>query len=159
MKALVAYFSASDRKVTKGVATLLAETIGADIFEIEPKVPYTFADLNWRDSSSRSSIEMNDKSCRPEMAAAAPDVTDYGVIFVGFPVWWYREPSIIDTFIESCDMEGKIIVPFATSGMSGIGDSWKTIQDVAPGARVVPGKRFDRRVSSSELKDWAEEWV
>ncbi|MBQ7547102.1 MAG: NAD(P)H-dependent oxidoreductase [Clostridia bacterium] len=153
MKKLVAYFSASG--VTKAVAQKLAQAANADLFEIVPKQIYTNADLNWRDKHSRSSVEMNDRACRPAMAAA-PDVSGYDVIFVGFPVWWYREPSIIDTFMESADFTGKTVVPFCTSGGSGLGDAATNMHTLSPGAKVYDGKRFSASVSADELKKWAE---
>ena len=156
-KALVAYFSASG--VTAGMAKKLAEGIGADLFEIKPEIPYTNADLDWQNSKSRSSVEMNDRSSRPAVAEKKENMADYDVVFVGFPVWWYREPSIIDTFMQQYDFSGKTVVPFATSGMSGIGDSGKNMQALAPGAKVAGGKRFASRVSAGELADWAKEWL
>ena len=131
--------------------------MNADLFEIVPQQIYTNADLNWRDKHSRSSVEMNDRTCRPAMAAA-PDVSGYDVIFVGFPVWWYREPSIIDTFMESTDFTGKTVVPFCTSGGSGLGDAAKNIQALAQGAKVPNGKRFSASASSDELKQWVEQF-
>ena len=154
-KILVAYFSASG--VTAKVAEKMAKAAGADLFEIAPSQPYTKADLNWMDKRSRSTLEMKDRSCRPAMAAK-PDVSGYDVILVGFPVWWYREPSIIDTFMESADFTGKTVVPFCTSGGSGLGDSAKNLQALAPGARVLEGKRFSASASSDELKKWAEQF-
>ena len=154
-KILVAYFSASG--VTKKVAEKMAKAADADLFEIAPEVPYTKADLNWMSKKSRSSIEMKDRSCRPAMAAK-PDVSRYDVILVGFPVWWYREPSIIDTFMESADLTGKTVVPFCTSGGSGLGDSAQNMQSLAPGAKVLDGKRFSSSASSDELKKWAEQF-
>ena len=155
MKKLVAFFSASG--VTKAVAQKLAQAANADLFEIVPQQIYTNADLNWRDKHSRSSVEMNDRACRPAMAAA-PDVSGYDVIFVGFPVWWYREPSIIDTFMESTDFTGKTVVPFCTSGGSGLGDAAKNMQALAQGAKVPNGIRFSASASSDELKQWAEQF-
>lgn len=154
-KILVAYFSASG--VTKGVAENMAKAVGADLFEIVPEQPYTDADLNWMDKQSRSTLEMRDRNCRPAMAAK-PDVTGYDVILVGFPVWWYREPSIIDTFMESADFTGKTVVPFCTSGGSGLGDSAKNMQELAPGAKVLDGKRFSSSAPADELKMWAEQF-
>ena len=154
-KVLVAYFSASG--VTKTVAEKMARATGADLFEIAPVKPYTRADLNWRDKNSRSSVEMNDRDCRPAMAEK-PDVSAYDIILVGFPVWWYREPSIIDTFMESADFTGKTIMPFCTSGGSGLGDSAKNIQSLAPGANVLDGKRFSSSASADELKKWTEQF-
>lgn len=156
-KALVAYFSASG--VTKKLAGSLAEGIGADLFEITPKTPYTKADLNWQDSKSRSSVEMNDRSSRPAIGSSVDDMSQYDVVFVGFPVWWYREPSIIDTFMEQYDFSGKTVIPFATSGMSGIGDSGNNMQVLAPGAKVEKGNRFPASTSAEELADWASKWL
>ena len=152
---LVAYFSASG--VTKKVAENMSSAAGADLFEIKPQQPYTKADLNWMDKKSRSTLEMNDRSCRPAMEGK-PDVSGYDVILVGFPVWWYREPSIIDTFIESADFTGKIVVPFCTSGGSGLGDSANNIKFLAPGANVLDGKRFSASASFDELKSWAQQF-
>lgn len=154
-KVLVAYFSATG--VTKKVAERLAKVTKADLFEIKPAKPYTDADLNWMDEQSRSSVEMKDKSCRPEMASKLKDIGKYEVVFVGFPVWWYREPSIIDTFIEAYDFSGKTIVPFATSGGSPIGDSWENIQELAPNAKVFRGKCFPANSAEDSLKTWAAE--
>ncbi len=151
-KTLVAYFSASG--VTARLAHNLAEAIGAEVFEIVPKQPYTKADLNWMDKKSRSTLEMKDSSCRPEIAESK-DVSSYSTIFVGFPVWWYREPSIIDTFMESADFTGKTVVPFCTSGGSGLGDSAANMQRLAKGARVLDGRRFSPSASADELRSWA----
>lgn len=153
-KKLVAYFSASG--VTAKVAGKLAEAVGAQIYEIRPEVPYTNADLNWQDKKSRSSIEMDDKSCRPQMADQSADVAAAEVVYIGFPVWWYREPSIIDTFLEAYDFSGKKIVPFCTSGSSGIGDTAKRMQEIAGNGVVLEGKRFPSDVSVDELKTWAD---
>ena len=151
-KKLVAYFSASG--VTAKVAEKLAKVTGADLFEIKPEVPYTKADLNWMSKKSRSSVEMSDQSCRPAIATKVDNMADYDVVFVGFPVWWYREPSIIDTFMEAYDFSGKTVVPFCTSGSSGIGDSGDNMQALAPGAKVAIGERFKGRVSEDELAAW-----
>ena len=156
-KALVAYFSAEG--TTKRVAERLAGSIGADLHEIAPKVPYTRADLNWQDKHSRSSVEMNDRSARPEIASRVADMARYDVVFVGFPVWWYREPSIIDTFMELYDFTGKTVIPFCTSGGSGIGDSGANMQALAGGARVEAGRRFASNASEKELADWAAGWL
>ena len=156
-KALVAFFSASG--VTKAVAERLAGGIGADLFEIEPAIPYTNSDLNWQDKKSRSTVEMNDRSCRPAIASKVTDMAQYDVVFVGFPVWWYREPSIIDTFMEQYDFTGKIVIPFATSGGSKLGDSAKNMQALAIGAKVVEGRRFAARASEKELADWATKYI
>ncbi len=156
-KALVAYFSASG--VTKKLSENLAKAIGADLFEIVPEKLYTDSDLAWQNQNSRSSVEMKDRSSRPGIASKVEDMAQYDVVFVGFPVWWYREPSIIDTFAESYDFNGKTIVPFATSGSSGIGDSSKNLAELAKGAKVEEGKRFAADASSNELKAWAGTWV
>ena len=151
-KTLVAYFSASG--ATKKVALKMADAIGADTFEIEPAVKYTRTDLNWMDKRSRSTLEMQDRSCRPAMAKQ-PDLEPYELILVGFPVWWYREPSIIDTFMESADFTGKTVVPFCTSGGSGLGDSAENMQALARSAKVLNGRRFSASASAAELKEWA----
>ncbi len=156
-KALVAFFSASG--VTKKLASNLADAIGADLFEIVPEKTYTGEDLNWQNSNSRSSVEMNDRSCRPVIASKVENMAQYSVVYIGFPVWWYREPSIIDTFAESYDFSGKTIVPFATSGSSGIGDSGKNLAGIAKGAKVEEGRRFRADASSDELKEWAGAWL
>ena len=153
-KILVAYFSASG--VTKRVAENLAKAAGADLFEIKPEVPYTNADLNYMNSKSRSSVEMNDRSFRPPIQDTVEDLSGYTHVFVGFPIWWYREPSIIDTFMESGDFSGITVIPFCTSGGSGLGDSGKNLQILADGSKVVAGKRFSGTASESELKAWIE---
>ncbi len=155
-KTLVAYFSASG--VTAKMAKDLANAIGADLHEIEPAVKYTDDDLNWQNSQSRSSLEMKDMSSRPEIKSHVDNMAQYDRIFVGFPVWWYREPSIIDTFMEAYDFSGKTVIPFATSGVSPIGDSGKIMQKLAPNAKVHAGKRFSTSVSADELKKWAEQF-
>ena len=156
-KALVAYFSASG--TTERVAQRLAQATGADLFAIAPEVPYTAADLDWRDKGSRSSREMGDRSCRPAIAARVDDMAAYDVVFVGFPIWWYREPSIIDTFMESYDFAGKTVVPFATSGGSGIGDSGRNMAALAAGATVVTGERLTSSASVADLRAWAQAWL
>ena len=154
-KTLVAYFSASG--VTEKLAKKLAEAIGADLYEIKPEQIYTKADLNWMDKKSRSSVEMNDRSSRPAIATKVENMEQYEAVFVGFPVWWYREPSIIDTFMEAYDFSGKKVIPFCTSGGSGIGDFAKNLQELAPGAKVVEGKRFSTMTSEKQLKEWTEQ--
>ena len=156
-KALVAYFSATG--TTKGVAERLAGAIGADLFEIIPENPYTAADLNWRDKQSRSSVEMADRASRPAIAGAVTNLADYATVFIGFPIWWYREPSIVDTFVESNAeaLAGKTIVPFATSGGSNMGDSTANLQKLAPKAKVAEGRRFHASVSADDLAKWAKE--
>ena len=156
-KALVAYFSASG--TTAGVADRLAKATGADLFEIKPVQIYTDADLDWTNKQSRSSVEMNDRNSRPTIASKVENMAQYDVVFVGFPIWWYREPSIIDTFMEAYDFSGKTVVPFATSGGSGIGPSGRNMQALAPKAKVLEGKRFSNGVSAEDLKKWASEWL
>ncbi len=154
---LVAYFSGSG--TTAALSKKLAEGIKADLFEIVPANPYSEADLDWQDSNSRSSIEMQDKSFRPEIINRISNMSDYEEIFLGFPIWWYREPSIIDTFLESYDMKGKKIIPFATSGGSDIDDAVISMQSVVNGAVVVKGKRFECNASADELIEWAYTWI
>ena len=156
-KALVAYFSATG--TTKRIGDMLAESIGAKSFEIIPKQIYTNADLDWTNSNSRSTVEMKDRTCRPEIESRVRDMEQYDVVFLGFPVWWYREPSIIDTFVEKHNFDGKLIVPFATSGGSGIGDSYQGIAALAPNAHVEHGKLFDAGVEIPELKKWANRYL
>ena len=154
---MVAYFSATG--ATKRIADMLAESIGAKTFEIIPKQFYTNADLDWTNDNSRSSQEMKDRTCRPEIESRVRDLEQYDVVFLGFPIWWYREPSIIDTFVESHDFSKKLIVPFATSGGSPIADSYKGIQALAPKAKVERGTVFDSGVEIDELKKWAERYL
>jgi len=154
MKALVAYFSASG--VTAAVARRLADAIGAPTYEIKPAVPYTAADLDWTNRKSRSSVEMSDKECRPALADTDAPVAEAGVVFVGYPVWWYREPSIIDSFLAAYDFTGKTIVPFATSGSSDIGSEAPARMAQITGARVDAGRRFPAGVDAATLKAWAE---
>jgi len=155
-KKLVAYFSASG--VTKNVAELLAKSADADIYEIVPKVPYTSADLNWMDKQSRSSVEMRDTSFRPEIADRDAKIEDYGTIFLGFPIWWYVAPTIINTFLESYDFAGKTIILFATSGGSKFGKAVDGLQKSAPKAIIKEGKILNGRLSENELKKWADEF-
>lgn len=152
-KKLVAYFSASG--VTAKIAKLLAEAAGADIFEIEPAVPYTKADLNWMDKNSRSTIEMNDHSARPEIKTHLDNMAEYDVVFLGFPIWWYREPSIIDTFLEQYDFSGKTIVLFATSGGSGFGKTAAGMKDkVSSQTKIIEGKLLNGRQNVRSLTEW-----
>ena len=154
-KALVAYFSASG--VTAKVAANLANAIGADLYEIRPEHVYTSADLNWMDKKSRSSVEMNDRNSRPAINGKVEEISQYSHVFVGFPVWWYREPSIIDTFMESYDWNGITVIPFCTSGGSGIGDSGKNMEALGKGSKVLAGKRLSAGASENELKAWVSE--
>ena len=136
-KTLVAYFSASG--TTARAARKIAQATGADLYEIAPKQRYTAADLDWRDASSRSSVEMNDAGCRPAIEGAVGDMGDYDTVFVGFPIWWYVEPRIVDTFLESYDFAGKTLIPFATSGGSGIARAEKSLAEHCPAATWKPG--------------------
>ena len=156
MKALVTYFSASG--VTAGLAKRLAEAINAPLYEIKPAVPYTQADLDWRNKQSRSTVEMLDKSCRPALADKAAPVAEADVVFVGYPVWWYREPSIVDSFLEAYDFTGKKVVLFATSGSSDIGKEAPARAAEITGTTVEPGERFPADASAEELKVWAEQY-
>lgn len=137
MKKLVAYFSASG--VTKNVSKKLAKIAGADLFEIKPAVPYTRADLDWTDKNSRSTTEMKDPSSRPEIAEKCENMDEYDTVFVGFPIWWYVAPTIIDTFLESYDFSGKTVIPFATSGGSGMGKTVDILRKICPKATFKDG--------------------
>ena len=152
-KKLVAYFSASG--TTKKVAEMIAESAGADLFEIEPKVAYTKADLNWMDKKSRSTLEMNDKKIRPEMVNTPLDVDAYDEVILGFPIWWYVAPTIVNTFLETYDFSGKKIVLFATSGGSGFGNTVRELQPSAPNAQIVEG-RLINGASRQEINDWVK---
>lgn len=151
---LVAYFSASG--VTAGVAEKLSETIGADLFAIEPVIPYTKADLDWMDKKSRSTLEMNDPSSRPAIARKCDNMDEYDTVYVGFPIWWYVAPTIINTFLESYDMTGKTIIPFATSGGSGMGKTNEKLLPSCKGARLLEGRVFKPNVNTAELTGWVD---
>lgn len=153
MRTLVAYFSATG--TTARVARRLAEAVGADLFEIVPEQPYTAADLDWRDKNSRSSHEMADEKCRPAIAGDALDVSGYDTVFVGFPIWWYVEPRIVDTFLEAHGLSGKKVIPFATSGSSGLGKAPQRMASLAPGATVLEGRMLNGDPSADELRAWA----
>ena len=150
---LVAYFSAGG--TTKKAAAKVAEAAGADLYEIRPKVPYTDADLNWMDKKSRSSIEMSDKSFRPEIAGNDAHIEKYDTILIGFPIWWYVAPTIVNTFLEKYDFSGKKIVLFATSGGSGFGNTVKELKPSAPGAEIVEGKLLNR-ANKQEIEKWVK---
>jgi len=150
---IVAYFSASN--VTKNVAEKIAKTIDADIFEIEPKEKYSSVDLNWNDKNSRSSIEMNDKSFRPEIVSGL-DATDYDEILIGFPVWWYTAPTIINTFIEASNLEGKTVIPFCTSGGSGIGACEDDLKKAYPEINWKKGLKLTSSTSDDKIRSWIE---
>ena len=150
-KKLVAYFSASG--TTKRIAEMVAEVAGADLYEIEPTVPYTKADLNWMDKTSRSSVEMKDKTSRPEIKPTDAKVADYDEILIGFPIWWYVAPTIINTFLEKYDFSGKKIVLFATSGGSGFGNTVSELKPSAPDAEIVEGKVLNK-ATKQEIAEW-----
>ncbi len=151
MNKLVAYFSASGN--TAALANKLAAAAGADICEIRPAVPYTKDDLNWMNKQSRSSVEMSDKSSRPAIADTAVDIAKYDTVYIGFPVWWYIAPTIINTFLESADFSGKKIILFATSGGSGFGKAVENLKASAPGADITEGKV---NPSDADIKALAE---
>ena len=155
-KKLVAYFSPTG--TTANAAKALANAAGADIYEIKPKVPYTRDDLNWRNLQSRSSLEMKDKSSRPELSDTNADISGYDTIFVGFPVWWYIAPTIINTFLESYDFSGKKIVLFATSGGSGFGRAVEFLQTSAPKAEIIEGEILNGRLDNAKLKAFADKF-
>ena len=153
MKTLVTYFSASG--VTRETAKQLADIIGADLYEITPETPYTEADLDWRDKQSRSTIEMNDKNSRPALKDSGKvDLTNYDVVYVGFPIWWYTAPTIINTFIEANDFTGKTIVPFATSGGSNIKKSCEDLQAAYPDYKFGEGRLLNS-IDKAEIEAWA----
>ena len=153
-KKLVAYFSASG--TTAGAAKNLAQAAGVDLYEIKPETPYTRADLNWQDKNSRSSVEMNDKSFRPALADKDADIAAYDTILLGFPIWWYVAPTIINSFLESYDFTGKTIILFATSGGSGFGKTVQNLVSSCPGATIKEGKMLNGNVSNDALKKWVE---
>lgn len=154
MKTLVAYFSASG--VTRDVSIKLNDIVGGDLFEIVPEEKYSNEDLDWTNKNSRSSIEMNDSNSRPKISSRVLDISQYDRIFIGYPVWWYTFPRIINTFLEEYDFSGKEIVPFCTSGSSGIGSASVDIAKIVPAARVLEGKRLSKSSSDEEIKAWIE---
>ena len=150
---LVAYFSASG--VTAGVARKLAQAADADLYEIRPKTPYTRADLNWQDENSRSSAEMRDSTSRPALADQSADIANYDVVFIGFPIWWYVAPTIVNTFLESYDFTGKTIILFATSGGSGFGGTTERLRgSVASGVKIREGALLNGSQTVDSLRDW-----
>lgn len=155
-KQLIAYFSASG--TTAAVAKNLAKAAGADLYEIRPETPYTSADLNWQNKNSRSSVEMRDKNSRPALADADAHIEDYDTVFIGFPIWWYVAPTIINSFLEQYDFTGKKIVLFATSGGSGFGKAVAGLQPSAPGATIVEGAVLNGRPNEAKLKAFAEKY-
>ncbi len=152
-KILVAFFSVSG--TTAKVSSKLASVLNADLHEILPKKPYSKEDLDWTNDNSRSTIEMKkDRSIRPEILNTVKNMPQYDVIYLGFPIWWYVAPTIVNTFLEQYDLKGKKIIPFATSGGSGMGNTNKELQPSCVGAELLEGKRFSKDVSEKELKDW-----
>ena len=152
MKNLIAYFSASGS--TAKVAKTLSAAVDAELYEICPAVPYERRDLNWMDKKSRTTLEMKDPNCRPALADTDAPIAGADRVFLGFPIWWYREPSVIDTFLEAYDFSGKTLVPFFTSGGSQLGEGQTRIEQLAASAKVLPGRRFKARTDEKELKDW-----
>ena len=153
-KKLVAYFSASG--ITESVARNLSQTAGADLYRIQPEVPYTSADLDWMNKKSRSSIEMNDPASRPAIAAEDLDISSYDVVFLGFPVWWYMAPTIINSFLETYDFSGKTVIPFATSGSSGIENCEKKLQQQYPSINWKSGKLLNGHPGQDVLDSWVK---
>ena len=152
-KKLVAYFSANG--TTRKIAEMIAQAAEADLYEITPKQPYSKADLNWMDKKSRSSVEMSDKKFRPEIADTDAQIARYDEIILGFPIWWYVAPTIINTFLESYDFTGKRIVLFATSGGSGFGNTVSELKPSAPDAKMLEGKVF-HKASKTEIAEWVK---
>ena len=153
-KTLVAYFSAGGN--TAAAAKAIADTIAADLYEIQPAVPYTDDDLNWHDKESRSSREMNDPSFRPPLADTDAKIADYDTVLLGFPIWWYIAPTIIRTFLEAYDFSGKRIILFATSGGSRFGKAAEFLRQSAPDAEITEGKIFTHRADPENLKEWTD---
>ena len=154
-KMLVTYFSASG--VTAKIAEQLSEAIGADLHEIRPKVQYTEADLNWRDDRSRSSLEMKNRTFRPELADDKINIEEYDTVFVGFPIWWYVAPTVINTFLESHNFEGKTIITFATSGSSDFGNTLEELKVSLPDSvKLIEGKVLNGKYTNKALSDWAD---
>lgn len=153
-KKLVAYFSATG--TTRRVAHALAKAAGADLFEITPEIPYSAADLDWNDRTSRSSMEMADASSRPGIAGHVEDIDAYDTVFIGFPIWWYVAPTIVNTFLEQYDLSGKTVIPFATSGGSGMGSTNARLAPSCPGATLLEGKRLSP-TDDAALRTWLAE--
>lgn len=151
-KVLVTYFSATH--TTEKIAKLISEALNADVYEIIPAIPYTSADLDYGNSHSRSSIEMNDPNSRPEISGSVKNLAAYDIVFIGYPIWWGEAPRILDTFVEANDFSGKTVVPFCTSASSGVGSSSKNLERLANGGKWLPGTRYGSNTSSSEIKKW-----
>lgn len=151
-KNLICYFSATG--TTKNVAVEIQKIIGGDLFEIEPVIKYTSADLNWNDKTSRSSVEMDDENSRPEVKNKVDNINEYNNVILGFPVWWYKEPTIIDTFIEENDLSNKNIYVFVTSGGSTVAGSLKHLKDKYTNINFISGKTLNGNISKSEVLEW-----
>ena len=151
-KILVAYFSATH--TTEGVAKVIAESLGADMYEIVPEQPYTSADLDYNDKNSRSTAEMNDKNSRPAISGSVEDMGKYDIVFIGYPIWWGDAPRIISTFVESYDFSGKTVVPFCTSASSEVGSSASNIEQLAGGGTWLSGTRLNANTSRSDAAEW-----
>ena len=149
---LVVYFSATG--TTESIAQKIAAVTGADLYEITAAQEYTSDDLNWHDNSSRTTLEQNDKSARPQIESDPVSLEGYATVYIGYPIWWGEEPRIMDTFVESCDFEGITVIPFCTSGGSGIGRSGKNLEEIAGSGFWLEGQRFGANVSEKELEDW-----
>ncbi len=154
-KILIAYFSAGG--ATARLAKTIADASGGDLFEIKPQLPYAAADLDWTDSRSRSTVEMNDAGSRPAIAERVENMMQYDAVFVGFPIWWYQAPRIIETFLESYALAGKTLIPFATSGGSGMGKTGSILKAVCPAATWLTGKRMQSSESASAVRRWLDE--
>lgn len=152
MKILVAYFSATN--TTKGVADHISDALNADLYEITPAIPYTAADLDYHDDGSRSTLEMNDPNSRPEISGAVDNMEQYNIVFIGYPIWWGEAPRILSTFVESYDFSGKTIVPFCTSGGSGVGSSARNLESLTSGAQWLAGTRLNGNASRSDIVNW-----
>ena len=153
-KKLIAYFSATG--TTAAAAKLLSETMEAEIYEIKPEVPYEKADLNWLNPLSRSSREMNGRNARPAIVMEDIDISGYGTVYLGFPIWWYIAPTIVNTFLESQDFSGKKIILFATSGGSGFGKAAAKLQPSCPGAVIEEGQVFKGKPSKEDIENWVK---
>lgn len=156
-KTLIACFSATG--VTEEIAKMIARLTRGESFAIKPAKPYTEADLNWNDKNSRTTIEQNDKSCRPAIADKVNNMGEYKTIFLGFPIWWYGTPKIILTFLESYDFSGKVIIPFVTSGSSGLGNIPRQLEEACPAAHWQKGRRFAAGASEKEVAAWVNEYT
>ena len=154
-KAFIAYFSCGG--TTKALAQKLSELTGGELYEIKPAVPYTDADLDWTDSHARSTVEMQNSASRPALSGPLPNLADYDTVFVGFPIWWYVAPTIICSFLERVHLSGKTVVPFATSGSSGVGKTDSQLHAVCPSdVNWKAARRFSGRASKAELAAWIE---